>query len=107
MADLSLEGYHDGGRYVLVARGELAGRDCEEFAAPAVTALGDRSVHDLVLDLAGITFIDSTGIGALLSLHQTATDVSARLILRHPSPPVTRILHLIGMDTLFLIDPAP
>lgn len=105
MTDLMVEHRREGDRHVLTLEGDLAALNFEEFATPAVDALSDRSVRTLVLDLGGVSFIDSTGIGALVSLHGTAADVGAHLVLRNPTAQITALLHLIKMDTMFELDP--
>jgi anti-sigma B factor antagonist len=51
----------------------------------------------LVLDLDNVTFIDSTGIGALVELGHDATDGGGGLVLRDPSRRVMRILEISGL----------
>ena len=51
----------------------------------------------LVLDLDDVTFIDSTGIGALVELGHSATDADGALVLRNPSHRVLRILEISGL----------
>jgi anti-anti-sigma factor len=80
-------------RRVSVA-GELDLATADELAAWLVNqGQGDG---DLTVDVAGLSFIDSTGVRALLR----AADAMAgrgRLILRDPSPPVRSVLELAGL----------
>ncbi len=54
---------------------------------------------DLTLDLAGLAFMDSSGIQALIRAAQQLSG-QGRLILRSPGDLVRRILSLIPMDKL-------
>ena len=54
---------------------------------------------DLTLDLAGLAFMDSSGIQALIKAAQGLAG-DGRLILRSPGDLVRRILSLIPMDKL-------
>ena len=54
---------------------------------------------DLTLDLAGLAFMDSSGIQALIRAAQQLLG-QGRLILRSPGDLVRRILSLIPMDKL-------
>ena len=54
---------------------------------------------DLTLDLAGLAFMDSSGIQALIRAAQ-GLEGHGRLILRSPGDLVRRILSLIPMDKL-------
>jgi anti-sigma B factor antagonist len=81
---------------------DLETRDALRDAGQA--ALAADSANALVLDLAGITFIDSTGIGALVGLAGDAADVGRAFSLRDPSPRVTRILTVTGLINEWTID---
>lgn len=58
----------------------------------------------LVLDLADVTFVDSTGIGALVELGHDAEDAEAGFRLRDPSPRVVRILQMTGLTDAWPIE---
>ena len=58
----------------------------------------------LRIDLAEMTFLDSTGIGALISIRNHAD--RATLILENPPPQVRKILEITGLTDLFTIEPA-
>lgn len=52
----------------------------------------------LVLDLSGLTFMDSTGIRVILQAEQYARMHGAELIVVRPPDNVMRVLELIGLD---------
>ena len=60
-----------------------------------------ESFHDdiakWVVDLSGVTFMDSTGIAALVLLANDAEDGESRFVVRTPSPTVKRILEVTGL----------
>jgi anti-anti-sigma factor len=51
--------------------------------------------RELVLDLTELTFLDSTGIRAILVV---AGRVDGGIVLRGPKPPVRRVLDLVGIE---------
>ena len=55
----------------------------------------------LILDLSGIEFMDSSGLGLLLGRYQRAQDVGCELKLCGCSDRVMRILSLAGADKMF------
>lgn len=59
----------------------------------ALTA-GPRS---MVVDLSDLSFIDSTGLGALVFGFQRARDAGVAFKLAHPTPGVRQILVLSGL----------
>jgi anti-sigma B factor antagonist len=65
---------------------------------PALLALARDSNRDLVLDLAGLTFCDSTGAALLLRLHQRCTAGGTRLELRQVPQLPARVLRMLRVD---------
>lgn len=79
---------------VLVLRGEfdLTGVDVFERAVASV-----RPRHALVLDLTELTFMDSSGLGALVSLRERAQSGGWPLLLAAPQPAVAMVLRISGL----------
>ncbi|MEN8651912.1 STAS domain-containing protein [Streptomyces sp. 21So2-11] len=65
---------------------------------PALVGLALDSGHDLVLDLAGLTFCDSTGAALFLRLDRRCADVGTRLRLRQVPRIPARVLRALGID---------
>ncbi|GAA3387568.1 STAS domain-containing protein [Cryptosporangium minutisporangium] len=55
----------------------------------------------LTVDLADVSFIDSTGLGVLVTLWHQARNVGGKFQVARPSPAVLRILEITGVDALF------
>ncbi|GIE95779.1 STAS domain-containing protein [Paractinoplanes rishiriensis] len=53
--------------------------------------------REIVVDLSNLDFIDSTGLGALISGFQRARDAGIAFRLAHPTRPVRQILVLSGL----------
>ena len=51
----------------------------------------------VVLDLAGVTFIDSSGLGLILECQGQAAAKGASLILRNPGPQAQRLFEVAGV----------
>ncbi len=54
----------------------------------------------VVLDLAGVTFMDSTGIGILIGRYKVLKAKNLPLLLASPSAVVDKLLHLSGIYEL-------
>ena len=87
------------GRAVVVLRGEL---DLATGAplADELQSLMAAGASSVVVDLAGVTFLDSTGLGTLLE----ARRLGAELSLRNPQGRVRRLLDLVMIDGLVPIE---
>jgi anti-sigma B factor antagonist len=55
------------------------------------------SPREIVVDLAELAFIDSTGLGALIFGFQRARDAGVRFRLTRPTPGVRQVLVLSGI----------
>ncbi|GGV49938.1 anti-sigma factor antagonist [Kitasatospora herbaricolor] len=59
---------------------------------------------DLVIDLAGVTFCDSSGLNALLRTRIETGRASLTLHLARPAPAVAKLLKITGVDRVFPVD---
>jgi anti-sigma B factor antagonist len=50
---------------------------------------------------ANASFIDSTGLGALIEGYRAATDARTRFVVTNPSPSFRRVLSVTGLCELF------
>jgi anti-anti-sigma factor len=64
--------------------------------------LAGEKVRRLVFDLAGLTFVDSAGLGALLAIRDRAGDLGVEMVLKNLSAPVRRILDSSGLGPVLL-----
>lgn len=57
-----------------------------------------------VLDISDVDFIDSSGLGMLLLLRETATDQGMEIVLRGPCEKVMKVFRACKYDALFTIE---
>jgi anti-sigma B factor antagonist len=97
--ELMIELLSDGDAVTLLLRGELdlGSRPALEQALRRAEGTSGR----VVVDLAGLGFIDSTGIHLLVEAHRRA---AGRLSLRRGAPDVQRVLELTGVADLFVFE---
>lgn len=84
---------------VATVRGEMDADNCAAFGTNILD--GTDEVETLVVDLSGLTFIDSSGISELLRVSETATGRGQRFEVRQPSPTVYRVLEITGLLSHF------
>lgn len=92
------------GETQVVVAGELDMATAGQLAAVAKSALADEQATALSIGLAGVTFIDSTGLGALVEVKNRADALEIPLTLHAPSERVLEVLRLTGMLEAFTID---
>ena len=89
------------GRSVVGLRGELDLVDASAVAA----ALAAVAVRDpwIIVDLAGLEFIDSSGVAALARGRDQAWQAGGDLVLAAPQQKVTRVLAAIRLTDAFSV----
>jgi anti-sigma B factor antagonist len=92
-------GDRDGER-VLVVTGEIDIATAPQLRRE-LEALSREAHSPGIVDLAGVTFLDSSGISALLAARKAVSGTAVTLVLADPSPPVRRVLEIAGVDQLF------
>jgi len=83
--------------------GELDLATSPQLAAALEDWIADGE-GDVSVELAGVTFIDSTAIGVLVQAHLRQSSSGVRLRIVDPSAVVLRVLHLAGLLTVLQID---
>jgi anti-anti-sigma factor len=102
--DFTIDSTVAGTSAVIVLSGEFDGQVGEPVMAMAAVYLDKAEVEQLVIDLQTVTFLDSSGITALLTIRNTALGMDKQLLLRRPGPPAARVLQLVGLDSVFAIE---
>jgi anti-sigma B factor antagonist len=87
----------------LQADGQPGGPD----ALPDLASLLSARPHPktIVVDMAGIQWIDSSSIGGLIGLHKRCQEAGRHLILHAVQPPVADVLRFCKLDRLLTIKP--
>lgn len=82
-------------------KGELDLHTAPRFKEGVAAALAASPlVTTLAVVLTDVTFIDSSGLGALIVLHRSLAERRKQLILVGPRPPVRRVLQFSGLPQL-------
>jgi anti-sigma B factor antagonist len=68
-----------------------------------ITAQFDAGATTMIVDLSELTFVDSSGLGALVWAHKIAAGQNVSFCLHAPHPMLQRLLRITGLDTVFLI----
>lgn len=74
--------------------------------SPAVRAAlleGADGKHELVVDLTGLEFLDSTGLGALIGAQRRALEQGGSVRLVINEGPIARLLNITGLVRVFSV----
>jgi anti-sigma B factor antagonist len=92
---------HVGPRCILVLTGEIDIATAENVIRYACDALASKTVIDVVIDASSVTFIDSTGVGALIAIRDAAAAQGAGIRLCGASANVQKVLAIMGLSATF------
>lgn len=87
---------------VLRVRGRLDARSAPVLTARCAEVRGQG--RHLLLNLAGVTFIASSGVGALLALVEECRQSHIRVRLAEVPPAVDSVIRLLNLDQFLSID---
>jgi anti-anti-sigma factor len=102
---LRLERRSEGARHTLTLTGELDLATVADLDGMIEQACSDGAA-ELVLELRGLSFMDSTGLSAILAAHERCAEHGCELLLTRPQRTVERLLELTGViGRLRFLDP--
>lgn len=107
MDRLDVEVQTHGGQMLLVLHGELDLGNEAQLHDVVMAQLSAHNPTTLRLDLADITFLDSSGINALLDIRKYAASHGIDVEFVAVSRRVARILTIVGLAESFGIPPDP
>ena len=94
----------DGRTLLMVKEGRLDAHNSGELK-DRILKLFEEGGRDLVVDLGDVQFIDSSGLGALLSGHKNAIQRSTGFALANLQPRVKAMFELTRLQRVFEIYP--
>jgi anti-sigma B factor antagonist len=104
MSSLTLRTRREDDRAVVSVAGELDLATVPKLREAALAELSVPDCSTLVLDLDGLTFLDSTGIGCWIELRNRAEDSGRSLELASVPPAALRTVQIAGLAGLFGLD---
>jgi anti-anti-sigma factor len=91
-----------GGRTVLTVAGEVDIHVADQLRDAGLAA-ATAGPGDIAVDVSRVTFIDSSGLAALVAINNALDPPGRRLALLRPSRAVRRILELTGLTAAFAV----
>ena len=86
-----------------VVSGDIDLACADDLASYGLDALGDPAISALEVDLGQVSFMDSSGLGALFRIHTAARDLAKPMTLHDVPNRITQILRISGLDLLMPI----
>ena len=94
---MQLLGTRQGGAMLVRLIGELDHHSAVKTREELDAYLRDESVRNLTLDLSGLTFMDSSGIGVIIGRYKLINGRGGTLTIQKPGPSVDKLLRMSGV----------
>lgn len=104
VTDFSLTFTRDSGAVVVGVSGELDCATAPILEERLVDLLTDQGNLSIVLDLAGMTFVDSTGLSVFVTAYRHLRERDGSLLLRGSSASTRKVLEITGLDRVLPVD---
>jgi len=100
---MELKTRDDGRVTILTVSGDLVIGEAEATFKKAVTRLLEEGRVFLLVDLEGVRFLDSSGLGALVRALTNAQKEGGQTKLLHAGPQIRKLLEMTRLDSVFEI----
>ncbi len=85
----------------LLVRGEVDVAVADELAALGVQCAAHECVQRVIIDLSSVTFLDSTGLAALIQIQNDVDARAKKLTIRGATRSALKVLEITGLDKVF------
>jgi anti-sigma B factor antagonist len=92
-----------GDQVIVTASGEIDLYTAPRLQGELATVLAGGSAVQVLVDMSGVEFCDSTGMNVLLAAMKRASEHGGMLSLASPQPAVRKILQVTGLDSVFTV----
>ena len=95
--------YRDG-RLTLFFKGELDHHEAKDSMRKIDRMIDEYLPRDCIVDMAELTFMDSSGIAVILKIYKRMCEMGGRAWLENPSKQPLRVLDASGIDRIIRIN---
>ena len=98
--DFAIQIVRDERATTLEVAGEVDLANAHELAQVGLAALAERALT-VTVDMRDVTFLDSTGLAALVTINNQAQQDGATLVVRNAPPRILHLFAVTGLDKVF------
>ncbi len=104
MAELNIEIKNENDKTILSLNGDVVYGETNEKFRAAVRQVLAEGKSTLCVDLANVNYLDSSGVGELISALTAVSRKNGKLIVRNPSHKVLTLLEISQLTNIFDIE---
>ncbi len=98
---------HSARETVIALYGEVDYATALEFRAAMSATLSTGTVDTIIVDLSGVTFLDSTGVGTLVAAARICAELKVRFRVSEANPFIAKLFTVVGVAEMLGIPAAP
>ncbi len=85
---------------VIILSGELDHHAAKDILKEIADATDELVPTVCILDMSGISFMDSSGIAVVLGLYRKMSEVGGKVVVRGTSPNVMKVFKIAGLERI-------
>ena len=90
----------EGGRLTLLIRNELVAENCQSVRSILEQEIDSHDTKQVVLDIFGVTFMDSIAVGMLVDIKSQLTPIKIQFGIINPTSQVRWLMEILRVDRL-------
>ena len=88
--------------WVFLPKGDLDIYNSKEFKNQVTNKFNEKN-QDILIDGKDLDYLDSTGLGALISILKTVKDTNYKIYIENIKPNIRKLFYITELDKLFII----
>jgi len=88
------------GNNVLKVDGNVIFENSNQVKEEAKEIIKEKEIYNLIVDLSSASYLDSSGIGVILSLFKFMRDNNGKLIIANPNEKVKRVFEVTKLNQI-------
>lgn len=100
---MNMKTYSSQGNLVVKLDGEIDHHSAREIREELDRMIFESKPENLVLELSGIDFMDSSGLGLVLGRYRRLCEIGSKMYIKNPGERTEKILCMAGVDKLIKI----
>ncbi len=85
---------------IIELSGELDHHHAAEFREKFDAEWNSKAVRNLILNFAGITFMDSSGVGVIIGRYKQVDREGGKVAISNPTPGVKKLIEISGLTRI-------
>lgn len=95
--------HSENGKAIAVLTGDIDHHSARKLRSELDSFVMTMQPDILMIDLTGISFMDSSGIGLIIGRYKLLKELGGRLEVKSPQPYIRRVLRLSGIERIVKI----